>query len=153
MVSYRSLGIALAVSALISTPTLAQEASPEAEAPPTAEPGESDAIIVTARRRNESIQTTPVAVTAVNAAMLENMATTNLTDLQGSAPNTLITTQSTGAATANISIRGIAFPARREHHIRTPDERQRGNGEVLPLCAQPPRRSGACNGFHRRGLS
>ena len=33
----------------------------------------------------------------------------NITELQGAAPSVLITTQSTGAATANISIRGIAF--------------------------------------------
>jgi iron complex outermembrane receptor protein len=66
-------------------------------------------IIVTARRRNESIQTTPVAITAIAPSQLASTATVNISQLQGQAPGVVITTQSTGAATANISIRGIAF--------------------------------------------
>ncbi|HEX8446937.1 MAG TPA: TonB-dependent receptor, partial [Sphingomonas sp.] len=70
---------------------------------------EVQAVFVTARRRNETIQTTPVAVTAIAPATLEATATVNIGQLQGAAPGVLITTQSTGASTANISIRGIAF--------------------------------------------
>jgi iron complex outermembrane receptor protein len=83
----------------------AQEPAPQ----PAAEEAGVQDIIVTARRRNESIQTTPVAVTAIAPAQLEASAAVNIGDLQGTAPNVLITVQSTGAATANISIRGIAF--------------------------------------------
>ncbi len=71
--------------------------------------GQIQEIIVSARRRSESIQTTPVAVTAISPAMLENKASVNIGELQGAAPNVLITSQPTGATTANISIRGIAF--------------------------------------------
>jgi iron complex outermembrane receptor protein len=46
---------------------------------------DTNAIIVTARRRAESLQTTPVAITAVSAAMLENKASVNIGDLQGAA--------------------------------------------------------------------
>jgi len=68
-----------------------------------------DEIIVTARRRDESIQDTPIAVTAISPSQLEGAAAVTIADLQGAAPNVLITVQATGAATANISIRGIAF--------------------------------------------
>jgi iron complex outermembrane receptor protein len=74
-----------------------------------ADPNQVPEILVTARRRNESIQTTPVAVTAISPSQLEGAAAVNIGDLQGAAPNVLITVQSTGAAAANISIRGIAF--------------------------------------------
>lgn len=87
----------------LGTPAFAQSTEESAE---TARP---DAIIVTARRRNESIQTAPVAVTALQGAQLEGAAALTIGDLQGAAPNVLITSGGTGAAAANISIRGIAF--------------------------------------------
>ena len=68
-----------------------------------------NAIIVTARRREESLQDTPVAITAINAAMLENKNSLNIGDLQGEAPNLLITQQNSGAAAANLSIRGLTY--------------------------------------------
>ena len=66
-------------------------------------------IIVTARRRNETLQSTPVAITAINAAMLANKATVNIGDLQGAAPNLLITQQNSGGQAANLSIRGLTY--------------------------------------------
>jgi iron complex outermembrane receptor protein len=66
-------------------------------------------ITVTARRRAESIHDTPVAVTAVNTAMLESKNAVNIGDLQGSVPNLLITGEPAGAAAANLSIRGLSF--------------------------------------------
>ncbi|MEE4450727.1 TonB-dependent receptor [Novosphingobium resinovorum] len=99
--------LALASSALtcISAPALAQDAAPVA-APATVDPNE---IIVSARRRSETLQETPVAITAVNAAMLENKASANIGDLQGAAPGLLITQQNSGAQAANISIRGLTY--------------------------------------------
>lgn len=66
-------------------------------------------IIVSARRRSESLQDTPVAITAIQPAQLEAKGTLNIGDLQGTAPNLLISQQPSGSAAANISIRGIAF--------------------------------------------
>jgi len=66
-------------------------------------------IIVSARRRDETLQDTPVAITAVNAAMLEAKGTVNIGDLQGAAPGLLITQQNSGAQAANISIRGLTY--------------------------------------------
>ncbi|KPF54807.1 TonB-dependent receptor [Novosphingobium sp. AAP1] len=86
--------------------------APAADAAPQADSAvsqDTNAIIVTARRRAESLQTTPVAITAVNAAMLENKAAVNIGDLQGAAPGLLITQQNSGAQAANLSIRGLTY--------------------------------------------
>ena len=91
----------------VATPTASDPAAAVAAAEPaTTNPNE---IIVTARRRNETLQTTPVAITAINAAALENKASTNIGDLQGAAPNLLITQQNAGAQAANLSIRGLTY--------------------------------------------
>ena len=102
---YRSVAIAaLSTSALIglAAPAHAQASDDGAEAID----GE---IIVSARRRDETLQTTPVAITAVNAAALENRAAVNIGDLTGAAPNLLITQQNSGAQAANLSIRGLTY--------------------------------------------
>ena len=107
MVSFRAIAVALLASSLATNAYAQDDTSAAGEAPAAA--ANPNEIIVSARRRAESIQDTPVAVTAVTPAQLEAVGTTSLADIQGLAPNTLITNQSTGAATANISIRGIAF--------------------------------------------
>lgn len=66
-------------------------------------------VIVSARRREETLEQTPVAITAISTRQLEGKAAINMTDLQGAAPNVLITSQNSGAATANLSIRGLTF--------------------------------------------
>ncbi|MFS0736736.1 TonB-dependent receptor [Sphingomonas sp. 1P06PA] len=128
-ISYQALALALAAAVatdgafaqdVTSTTSSAGQAalpdtaagpapSTEAVPPEQVDDGSLNEIIVTARRRNESIQTTPIAVTAIAPSQLEASVATKISDLQGLAPNVLITQQSTGAATANISIRGIAF--------------------------------------------
>ncbi|MBV1691072.1 TonB-dependent receptor [Novosphingobium sp. G106] len=103
---HRVLVAALSTSALagFSTPVLAQEAAAGATA--EVDPNE---IIVSARRRDETLSTTPVAITAINTAMLEAKAAVNIGDLQGAAPGLLITQQNSGAQAANISIRGLTY--------------------------------------------
>lgn len=96
--------VALAGTSMLAfiSPAFAQDA-------PRVEEADSNEIIVTARRRNESLQDTPVAVTAINASMIENKAAVNIGDLTGAAPNLLITNQNSGAAAANLSIRGLTY--------------------------------------------
>lgn len=102
----KTLGAMLATTAMsiIATPLQAQEAADE-----VASEVDDGAIIVTARRRNETLQETPIAMTAIAPSQLEGAAALTIGDLQGAAPSVLITVQATGAATANVSIRGIAF--------------------------------------------
>jgi iron complex outermembrane recepter protein len=84
-----------------------------AQAPPEAGSEEAETIesvIVTARRRAESLQDTPVAVTAISAEALERQQITGTTDLDKVAPN--IQFHSYGTLTGNNSaaqvfIRGI----------------------------------------------
>ena len=105
---YRSSLLAAGIVAALSVaqPAAAQETTAPAA---TSEVAGIEEIIVSARRRDESIQDTPIAVTAIAPSQLEGAAAVTIADLQGAAPNVLITVQATGAATANISIRGIAF--------------------------------------------
>ncbi len=97
-----SLMFALASTSLfgLAAPAFAQDAAADAD---------SGEIIVTARRRDETLQETPVAITAVNAAMLENKASVNIGDLTGAAPGLLITQQNSGAQAANLAIRGLTY--------------------------------------------
>ena len=90
----------------LATPAVAQSATAPGATEATADTGE---IIVSARRRDETLQSTPVAITAVSAAMLANKASVNIGDLQGAAPGLLITQQNSGAAAANLSIRGLTY--------------------------------------------
>ena len=89
------------------TPAYAQEAAAPADAELSSEQVQD--IVVSARRRDETLQQTPIAITAISPAQLEAKAAINIGDLQGAAPNVLITNQNSGAAAANVSIRGLTF--------------------------------------------
>lgn len=103
---HRSVTLALGSTALWMHPAMAQDNTAAPQAAEATIPGE---IVVTARRRNETLQDTPVAITAINASMLENKAAMTIGDLTGAAPNLLITNQNAGAAAANLSIRGLTY--------------------------------------------
>ncbi|PHR62101.1 MAG: hypothetical protein COA43_00195 [Robiginitomaculum sp.] len=66
-----------------------------------------DEIVVTARRVEESLQTTPVAVTALTTEMLETRQINDVDALQYSAPNVTIEPLN-GNSGAGVSIRGMA---------------------------------------------
>lgn len=69
---------------------------------------ELDLIIVTARRREERLQRTPVSVVSLDARNLEARSLTNLRDIQNFVPNlTFAPSQNVGDAAGNIFIRGI----------------------------------------------
>ena len=87
---------------------LAQTA-PVATAPQDEATGLED-IVVTARRTSESLQRTPLAVSAFSGETLERTGATQITDLQGAVPN-LNLVQGRGSSNAtNIYIRGIGQP-------------------------------------------
>lgn len=65
-------------------------------------------VIVTSRKREESIQDVPIAVTAI-IAELDNPAIRNLRDLEGLAPNVQIRHSMGRTAGHAISIRGIGY--------------------------------------------
>ncbi|PCJ33127.1 MAG: hypothetical protein COA93_08290 [Alphaproteobacteria bacterium] len=67
-------------------------------------------IIVTARKRSESIQETPIAITALSTTQLEQRSLTNLVEIGAYIPNVVMNTSpssSGGGNNAQIYIRGV----------------------------------------------
>lgn len=91
-------------SFLWASPTLAQS-SESAKAD-----DQSDAIVVTARRREETLISTPVVVSAVNAEAIQARGIVNLDGLARVIPQLMIGPQGGSVQGGNISIRGIAGP-------------------------------------------
>jgi len=83
--------------------------APTSEAPTNIYPDdELETIIVTARRREEELQRTPISVVSLNAGEIEARSLTNLRGLQSFVPNlTFAPSQNVGDASGNIFIRGI----------------------------------------------
>ena len=64
-------------------------------------------VIVTAQRRETTLQTTPVAVTAFTAEKITELGIYDITDLSGLAPNTNIQKQPSSNSNMSIYIRGV----------------------------------------------
>lgn len=78
-------------------------------APAAAEPQVAtlEVVKVTARKREESLQDVPVAVTALTAEQLERLAIRDLGDLQGQVPNLTIYAARGSNTTITTFIRGV----------------------------------------------
>ncbi len=101
-----SLAIAASLMGLgIASPAIAQDA---ADAPPATDTGTVNEIIVTAQFREQNLQDTPIAITAVDGETLEARSQTDVTDLGDFAPNVKIE-PSTGIQGNSVAafIRGI----------------------------------------------
>ena len=66
-------------------------------------------IIVTARKREESTQDVPIAITALDARTIERSFLTDLDDLERFAPNVVLDRNNYTGGGINASIRGISF--------------------------------------------
>lgn len=65
-------------------------------------------VVVTARKREESLQDTPISVTAITSSDLESRGITRLDDLSGAAPSLgWQASPAGGSSTANFYIRGV----------------------------------------------
>ena len=82
-----------------AAPVLAQEAGESATS--------SDEIIVTARRREESLQDVPVAVTAYSGAQLEAAGALDITDISDTTPNVTLENSRGTNSTLTAFIRGV----------------------------------------------
>ena len=96
----KAILLAGASVALIATPVLAQT---KASADST---GGLEEIIVTAQKREQSLQAVPVSVTALSAEMLDNQRIATFNDLTRAAPSLTIT-ENTQATNGSIVLRGI----------------------------------------------
>jgi iron complex outermembrane receptor protein len=79
----------VAFTAMAVAPTYAKAAAPAA---PAADQRTSE-IVVTAQFRSQKLQDTPIAITAVNAAMLEARGQTDIAQVAAQAPNVVLRPQ------------------------------------------------------------
>ena len=109
----RSALLAGTAVALVATPALAQDAASttveEAAAAQNeqATPQDSGEIVVTARRRAESLQDVPIAVTAYSGEQLENQGAVDITDISDTTPNVTLETSRGTNTTLTAFIRGV----------------------------------------------
>ncbi len=94
----------VAFGALVATPALAQDTSEEAIVNDDTPEGD---IIVTARRREESLIDVPIAVSAFSGEQLEQRGAIDITDIGNLAPNTTLETSRATNSTLSAFIRGI----------------------------------------------
>jgi len=104
---------------LSATPVFAQQSDPRTAIPganpPAAQPpvkaddqGIAD-IVVTARFRSETLQNTPVSVSALNAKTLTNSVVTDMNSIQKFLPNVQLSRINYAGQALGASIRGISF--------------------------------------------
>ncbi|ANC86907.1 TonB-dependent receptor [Sphingomonas sp. NIC1] len=110
------LKLGASAAALLATPAMAQtapadapqsaaaETSPDTSATPPQDNGD---IVVTARRRSETLQSVPIAVTAFSADKLDKIGAVDLTDIQNVTPNTTLKTARGSNSTLAAFIRGV----------------------------------------------
>lgn len=106
MRSTGQLRLALMTSAFITAslcaaPTLAQQATQTEQA------SNVDDVVVTARRREESLKDVPVAVTAVSSERLEQTGAADITTLQAQTPNATVQVARGTNSTLTTFIRGV----------------------------------------------
>ncbi|PBJ82137.1 TonB-dependent receptor [Lysobacteraceae bacterium NML93-0399] len=108
-IRYSALGLAVGLG-LAMTAAHAQSTQAQAGVTPASEATTLDSITVTARRRSESIQDVPVAVSAFGEEQLKDLQANNIDGLQGAVPNLNIVQGRGSANSVNAFIRGIGQP-------------------------------------------
>jgi iron complex outermembrane receptor protein len=101
-----SLAVATVLSASVFTRTIAEDLPAFTVAQTTSDQAEIPEILVTARRRAENIQTTPVSITAISAQELRSAQVEDLTDLTNVTSGLRFTGEGSGYNT-NITLRGL----------------------------------------------
>jgi iron complex outermembrane receptor protein len=109
--------LSLAIATLLALPAALPAAEPAAAAPADAPATDKtkkqedamslEGITVTARRREETLQDVPIAVTALSAATLEARNVQSLNDLAGNVPNLVIHDARGSNSTLTTYIRGV----------------------------------------------
>ncbi len=94
----------IAATAFTSQPAFAQ-ATPDEDAAATEDQG--NAIIVTARRREETLISVPIAITAIGGAQLERMGAIDITEVANVAPNVTLENSRATNSTLSAFIRGV----------------------------------------------
>ncbi|WP_347271160.1 TonB-dependent receptor [Rhizorhabdus histidinilytica] len=101
--STRAAVIALAIGGCAAH----AQTTPAQEAPQATADGGIQDIVVTARRQSESLQKTPISITALDSRALERSNIQAVDKIGQVAPNLVISQQSSALSAASINIRGI----------------------------------------------
>ncbi|GAA5056186.1 hypothetical protein GCM10023208_20730 [Erythrobacter westpacificensis] len=102
-----SVASSLAIAVCMASPALAQD---ETDAQETAErrDNQTNVIVVTAQFREQNLQETPIAITAVNAEMLAARGQTDISQVAAQAPNVTLRPQPQNGGSGLIAfIRGV----------------------------------------------
>lgn len=102
--TYMSLAIGMAFGVACAAPVRAQQAEPPAQ---PAEAKKLEAVTVTARKREETLQDVPIAVSAFTSAALFKQNVQNLGDLQGKVPSLQVYAARGSNTTMTAYIRGV----------------------------------------------
>lgn len=100
----------LMATAAIQVPVLAQTAAKGAQESGSSGVGLAD-IVVTAQKREESLQDTPISISALDAGALETKRIVSLSDLGSAVPNMQVSPHPNTGTTLRVTIRGIGEPA------------------------------------------
>lgn len=95
-----------ALSLVAATPAFAQDTPAQDDTQSEQYQSEND-IVVSATRRNETVQNVPLAVTAVPSSLLENAGVQDIRGLEQLAPSLQTTTGQSAATGSSLSIRGV----------------------------------------------
>lgn len=102
------IGSALAVLGMGTPAAYAQDAGGDEQAGVQTDAAGNNQIIVTAQFREQSLQDTPLAITAISSDMLEARSQTNVAEIAGQAPSVTLKPQGTAFGPAlGASIRGV----------------------------------------------
>lgn len=107
---YTTLSLAIVLALGAPAVHAQQSGTPEPASPQARSATDLDAVTVTARRRTESIQDVPVAVSAFSEDDLDTLQAADVTGLQGAVPNLNIVQGRGSANSTNVFIRGIGQP-------------------------------------------
>ena len=106
---YIALSSTAITAALLAQPAIVKQASAQAQAA-AADSGALQEVVVTARKRSEDLQKTPVSVSVVSGALAQEMNVGQFQDLRGLVTNLEVLPQSelsTAGKSVNLTIRGI----------------------------------------------
>jgi iron complex outermembrane receptor protein len=97
---------ALALGVIVGSLSAGSAAAQQATVQPV-QPGQLEEIVVTARKQEERLQTTPISVSAFSSAMLEKQNIMTVERISNFAPNVEITQAAGTGSAAEVYIRGI----------------------------------------------
>ena len=97
----------LAAGAFVTPAAMAQDATEASSSVDPADADDGNAIIVTARRREESLIDVPIAITAIGGAQLERTGAIDITEVANVAPNVTLEPSRATNSTLTAFIRGV----------------------------------------------